>query len=132
VQAQEHVMKRLTCVTAVLLGLTSLTSPYLPAKEVVEIKIRGHFYPAPATVPITIAVEPGEDNRALTVEMDSDDFYRSSTIDLDGKNEKRLHMIEFKSLPAGEYMVRAEVRSKTQVLGTAVNELVVTGQTPER
>ena len=125
-------MKRLTCVTAVILGLTTLTSPYVPAKEIVEITIRGHFYPAPATIPITIAVEPGESNRALTVEMDSDDFYRSSTIDLDGKNEKRLHMVEFKSLPAGEYVVRAEVRSTSQVLGTAVNELVVTGQIPER
>jgi len=41
-------------------------------------------------------------------------------------------MVEFKSLPAGSYVVRAEVRSKSQVLGTAVNELVVTGQTPER
>jgi hypothetical protein len=125
-------MKRLTCVIAVILGLITLTSPYLPAKEIVEITIRGHFYPAPATVPITIAVEPGENNRALTVEMDSDDFYRSSTIDLDGKNEKRLHMVEFRSLPAGAYVVRAEVRSKSQVLGTAVNELVVTGETPER
>ena len=125
-------MKRLTCVTLVILGLTTLTSPYVPAKEVVEITIRGHFYPAPATVPITIAVEPGEDNRALTVEMDSDDFYRSSTLELDGKNEKRLHMVEFKSLPPGDYVVRAQVKSKSQVLGTAVNELVVTGQTPER
>lgn len=125
-------MKRITCVTAAMLGLATLTSPYVPAKEVVEITIRGHFYPAPATVPVVIAVEPGEDNRALTVEADSDDFYRSSTIDLDGKNEKRLHTVEFKSLPPGAYVVRAEVRSKSQVLGTAVNELVVTGQAPER
>ena len=125
-------MKRLTRVALVILGLTTLTSPYLPAKEVVEITIRGHFYPAPATVPITIAVEPGEDNRALTVEMESDDFYRSSMLELDGKNEKRLHMVEFKSLPPGAYVVRAQVKSKSQVLGTAVNELVVTGQIPER
>ena len=125
-------MKRLTCLTVVVLGLTALTSRQLPAKEIVEIRIRGHFYPAPATVPITIAVEPGDENRKLTVEADSDDFYRSSTIDLDGKNEKRLHMVEFKSLPAGDYVVKAEVRSKSQVLGTAVNQLVVTGQTPER
>ena len=125
-------MKRVTCVTAVLLGLTALTVPRSPAKEIVEIRIRGHFWPAPATVPVTIAVEPGADNRTLIVEADSDEFYRSSSIDLDGENEKRLHLVEFRSLPAGDYVVRAQVKSKSQVLGTAVNGLVVTGVTPEQ
>ena len=125
-------MKRLTCVAVAIVGLTALTSQQLPAKEIVEIRIRGRFYQAPATIPITIAVEPGADNRTLIVEADSADFYRSSAIDLDGENEKRLHLVEFRSLPAGDYVVRAQVKSKSQVLGTAVNQLVVSGTTPER
>ena len=125
-------MKRITGLTVIILGLTALTTPHSPAKEIVEIRLRGHFFPAPATIPITVAVEPGADNRSLIVEADSDDYYRSSMIELDGEREKRLHTVEFKSLPAGEYVLRAQVRSKTDVLGTAVNELVVTGITPER
>ena len=125
-------MKHFAGVTVVTLALAALSSARLPAKEIVEIRIYGHFWRAPATIPITIAVEPGTDNRALIVEADSDDFYRSSTIELDGENEKRLHLVEFKSLPAGDYVVRAQVKSKSQVLGTAVNALVVTGLTPER
>ena len=125
-------MKRFAGFTVVILALTALTAPRVPAKEIVEIRIRGHYWPAPATVPITIAVEPGANNRALIVEADSDDYYRSSSIELDGENEKRLHLVEFKSLPAGDYVVRAQVKSKSQVLGTAVNELVVTGATLER
>ena len=124
-------MKRFFGITVVILALTALTSPRLPAKEIVEIRIRGHVWSAPATVPITIAVEPAADNRALVIEADSDDYYRSSTIELDGENEKRLHLVEFKSLPVGDYVVRAEVKSKSKVLGTAVNALVVTGTTPE-
>jgi hypothetical protein len=123
---------RFTGFTVVILALTALTAPRLPAKEIVEIRIRGYYWLAPATIPITIAVEPGANNRALIVEADSDDYYRSSSIELDGENEKRLHLVEFKSLPAGDYVVRAQVKSKSQVLGTAVNELIVTGVTPER
>lgn len=125
-------MKRTIFVTALLLLIGPLGVPRAPAKQIVEIRVRGHFFAAPAYVPMTIAVEPGASNRALVVEADSDDYYRSSTIELDGENEKRLHTVELKSLPAGDYVVRAQVRSKSEVLGTAVSELVVTGMVPEQ
>ena len=120
----------ITTLGLVLLG--ALSVPQSPAKEVVEIKVHGYYFAAPATVPITIAVEPGEKNRILVVEVDSENYFRSSGVELDGEKEKRLHSLEFRSLPAGEYTLRAEVRSKTDVLGTATGGLVVTGITPER
>jgi len=40
--------------------------------------------------------------------------------------------VEFKSLPAGAYTLRAQVLSKTDVLGVATGGLVVTGMIPER
>jgi hypothetical protein len=94
--------------------------------------VHGYYFAAPATVPITIAVEPGAQNRLLVVEVDSDDYFRSSGVELDGDKEKRLHSVEFKSLPAGEYTLRAQVLSKTDVLGVATGGLVVTGMIPER
>ena len=124
-------MKRTTFVTAILLLAGPLGTPHVPAKQVVEIIVRGRFFAAPATVPITIAVEPAANNRTLVVEADSDDYYRSSSIELEGENEKRLHAVEFKSLPAGEYVLRAQVKSKSDVLGTAVQDVLVTGITPE-
>jgi hypothetical protein len=123
---------RTAIVTTGLVVLGALSVPQSPAKEIVEIKVHGYYFAAPATVPITIAVEPGEKNRILVVEVDSDDYFRSSGVELDGEKEKRLHSLEFKSLPAGEYTLRAQVRSKTDVLGTATGGLVVTGITPER
>ena len=124
-------MTRTIFVTVILLLLGPLGTPRTPAKQVVEIIVRGHFFSAPATVPVTIAVEPGADNRVLVVEADSDDYYRSSSIELDGDKEKRLHSVELRSLPAGEYVVRAQVKSKSDVLGTAVQDLVVMGLTTE-
>jgi hypothetical protein len=118
---------RTVIITTVILVLGSLSTPRSPAKELVEIKMRGYYFAAPATVPMIVAVEPAARNRMLVVEADGDDYFRSSAIELEGENEKRLHSVEFKSLPAGSYEIRARVMSKNEVLGTAVEGLVVTG-----
>lgn len=123
---------RTAILTAAFIAIGAMTAPRFPAQELVEIRVRGHYFTAPATVPITVAVEPAAQNRMLVVEADSDGYFRSSAVELAGEKEKRLHSVEFKSLPAGEYTLRAQVLSKNEVLGTAVGGLVVTGMTPER
>ena len=120
-------MRTAILVAAILVSATLLA----PAKEIVEIRVRGHYYAAPATVPVVVAVEPRAENRTLVIEADGEEYFRSSEVELDGEKEKRLHSLEFKSLPAGEYTLRAVVRSKSEVLATAVRELVVTGMPPE-
>jgi hypothetical protein len=97
------------------------------ARDVVEIRLHGRYFVEPATVRILIAVEPDADNRALRIEADGDSMYRSSDLTLSGATEKRLHSIEFRNLPAGNYMLRAEVRSAHEVRGSASQNLVVTG-----
>jgi len=95
-------------------------------RQVVEIRLRGHYYPEPATVRMTVAVEPQEKNRLLRIEADSDAMYRATEVELAGENDKRLHTVEFRNLAAGEYQLRAEVLSATGVLGQATQQLVVT------
>ena len=95
-------------------------------RQVVEIRLRGHYYPEPATVRLTVAVEPQEKNRLLRIEADSDAMYRATEVELAGENDKRLHLVEFRNLAAGEYQLRAEVLSATGVLGQATQQLVVT------
>ena len=97
------------------------------AGEVVEIRLRGHYYSEPATVLISVAVEPGERNRVLRVEADGERYFRSSDVTLSGASEKKIHTVEFKNLPAGSYMLRAEVHSSSELLGLATQELFVTG-----
>jgi hypothetical protein len=97
------------------------------AKEVVEILLRGHYYVEPATVQITVAVEPDAKNRSLRIEADGERLFRASQVALEGADAKRIHSVEFKNLPAGNYVLRAEVLSNDDVRGMAEQELVVSG-----
>ena len=120
-------MKRTTGFIAIVVGLIILAGYVGTAKDVLEIRLRGHYYAEPATVQITVSVEPDREHRALLVEADGEHYFRSSAVVLDGENEKRLHTVEFKNLPAGTYTLRAQVRSAVDVLATATQDLIVTG-----
>jgi len=97
------------------------------AAEVVEIRLRGRYFMEPATVHITVAVEPDEANRVLRIEADGDTVFRASDLSLSGATEKRMHAIQFKNLPAGTYTLRAQVMSSEKVRGMAEQELIVSG-----
>jgi hypothetical protein len=99
-------------------------------QDVVEIHLRGRYYSEPATIRLTVAVEPDERNRELIVQADGDRLFRSSQRTLEGDKGQRIHTIEFKNLPAGQYVIRAEVRSHAEVRGAA-EELLVVGDPGE-
>lgn len=116
-------------ITWTAIGIAVILAATLPAAadDLVEIRLRGHYFAEPATVQITVAVEPAENHHALVIEADGEHYFRSSALALAGEDEKRLHSVEFKNLPAGLYTLRAYVRSIDEVLATATEELVVTG-----
>ena len=118
-------MRRFRLLTTALLAMTAIRGA---ATDLVAIRVNGHYFAAPATVTITVAIEPDQANRALRVEADGDSMFRSTEVPLDGLSEKRLHTVEFKNLPAGQYEVRAEVLSATRVRATALQDLEVTGR----
>lgn len=117
-------MRRFIAWTTLTAALMTTASD---AGEVVEIRLRGRYFSEPATVQITVAIEPAKNQRALVIEADGESYFRSSSLSLAGEGEKRLHSVEFKNLPAGTYVLRAEVRSAQDVLATATQDLVVTG-----
>ena len=95
-------------------------------RQVVEIRLRGHYFPEPATVRMTVAVEPHQQNRLLRIEADGEAMYRATEVELSGETDKRLHLVEFKNLTAGSYVLRAEVLSSSAVLAQTTQELTVT------
>jgi hypothetical protein len=101
------------------------------AAAVVDIRLRGAYYSEPATVQLTVAVEPNDANRTLSIEADGEGMYTASEISLNGANEKRLHQVTFKSLVAGHYSVRVQVRSSIGVRGVATREIDVIGTRTE-
>jgi hypothetical protein len=45
-------------------------------------------------------------NRALEIVVESEEYYRGSTIPLEGARAPRFHVVHYRSLPAGVYDVR--------------------------
>lgn len=116
---------RTILLTGTLVGIISLSGA---AGEIVEIRLRGHYFSAPATVQMTVAVEPDPANRVLRIQADGDGEFHSTEVELTGETEKRLHLVEFKNLPAGNYELRAEVlATRERVRASAVHPLVVDG-----
>jgi hypothetical protein len=116
---------RQTTTLGLLILIASGGVAALRAQGVVEIRMRGRYLSEPATVEITIAVEPNAHNRVLRVEADGEQLFRCTEVQLQGAKEQRIHVVEFKNLPAGYYAVRAQVLSGADVRGTAEHELVV-------
>ena len=77
------------------------------ATEPLSIRVSPAFSFAPANLVIRTSVEPAAENRSMEVIADSAEFYRSSTIALEGDLAPKTTMFEFRSLPPGEYDVTA-------------------------
>lgn len=105
--------------------LVSTSAWSVRADHVVEIRLRGRYYTEPATVRVTVAVQPDEANRILVVQADGEQLFRSSEVSLEGDKGQRLHTVEFKNLPRGNYVLRAEVHSTAKLRGSAEQLLVV-------
>jgi hypothetical protein len=61
---------------------------------------------APTNLRVRVHVTPDDANRALEVSADSGAYYRSSRIELDGKDAPRTFTLEFQRLPGGDYEIR--------------------------
>ena len=96
-------MKARCLMVAMVLTATAVTG----AKEPLSIRVSPAFSFAPANLVIRTSVEPDAENRSMEVIADSAEFYRSSTIALEGDRAPKTTMIEFRSLPPGEYSVTA-------------------------
>jgi hypothetical protein len=85
---------------------------------------------APANLIVRTMIEADAGNRAIAIVADSQDFFRSSQIQLDGDHAPRTNTFEFRSLPPGTYQVkailigvgnepRASVRQQVRVIANA-------------
>ena len=113
--------------TALITAIVTLTGITGSAKDNIEIRLSGRYFSAPATVQMIVAVEPDAQNRTLRVEANGSKMYTASEVELAGDREQRLHTIQFKDLPVGKYMLRAQVLSTSAVRSQAEACIIVTG-----
>ena len=90
-------------------AVAMVTTTAAGANERLSMRVSPAMSFAPANLVIQTRLEPDADNRAIEVVAQSDDFYRSSSMQLDGDRAPRTVRIEFRSLPPGEYLVTAVV-----------------------
>lgn len=102
-QVYESAMR--THVFTFVLFLSSALS--LNASEPLTIVVSPRQSLAPASLMVRVYVAPDVANRALEVVADSEAYYRSSRIQLDGDDAPATSLLQFRSLPGGDYEVRA-------------------------
>ena len=66
---------------------------------------------APANLVVHATIEAERDNRAIEVIAESSEFYRSSEMSFEGQNAPRVNVFEFRTVPSGEYEIRAVLKS---------------------
>ena len=77
----------------------------LEAGERLAMRVTPAMALEPAVLTVRAMIEADADNRTLEVVAQSADFYRSSSIQLDGQSAPRLNVFEFRNLPTGMYEV---------------------------
>lgn len=107
---------------ATLLTLAGLAPA--SAAPVVELRCAPVVAMAPADLEIEITVSPNAANRAVKVETDSGDFYRSSAWTVDGENAPKRFRVVWRDLPMGDYDVVAGVFDSVKLRATAVAKVM--------
>ena len=73
--------------------------------EALQMKVSPAVQRAPAMLTVRVMVESSAQNRLLQVVAESETFYRSSEVEIDGANSSPLRVFQFRGLPTGRYEV---------------------------
>jgi hypothetical protein len=87
---------------------------------------------APADVRVRTRVVRDPDNRLLEIAADSGQFFRSSTVTLDGDSAPSVTEVAFKGLPGGEYQISVALHGSRGVRATLSRTIMVIPSVSER
>jgi hypothetical protein len=90
-----------------MMTMAVTTEPSVAAKQPLSIRVSPATAFAPANLVVRASIEPDTANRAVEIVADSDEFYRSSLVPLDGERAPRTSTLEFRGCPPGQYEVFA-------------------------
>jgi hypothetical protein len=93
-----------------LVGVLLVTAVPAKAGERLTIRVSPAMSFAPANLVVQATIEAHKDNRSIEVIAESSDFYRRSEVTLEGLHAPRVSVFEFRSLPSGDYEVRARLK----------------------
>jgi len=79
------------------------------ATESISIRVSPAVAFAPAELVIRATIAPDASNRAVHIVAESDEFYRSSELQVEGDLAAKTTTVQFHAVPPGEYEVTAAV-----------------------
>ena len=97
----------------------------LSASDLFAIAVSPRQSFAPANLVVRVHMTPDVANRALEVVAESEEYYRSSRIQLDGDGAPATSLLDFRSLPGGHYDVRAILIDSTGHRRASAREHVI-------
>lgn len=124
-----HTFSRLTLCASSFAAIVGL-SPVSASSGSIDLRVRPLVARAPASVQAVIQVPPSPDNRLLRVTLDSENFYRSSDVQLDGDRAPVQHLLVWRDVTAGTYDVIVELYDNMNRKQTARRQLFVVGFEP--
>lgn len=108
----------------ILVFLLGLAGRGLDAGERLTMVVTPARSIAPSTIRVRVRVEPAASNRVLNIVADSSDYYRSSEIQLDGERAPRTLVVQFPSLPGGDYVVHSTLIDENGRLSASATEAI--------
>ncbi len=93
-----------------VLTLWSLAVTPVGAGDRVAVRVSPRMAFAPADLNVLATIEAHPDNRVMEIVAESDDFFRSSEIPLEGEHAAKATFVRFLGLPSGSYVIRVVVR----------------------
>lgn len=96
-------------VATLLFVCASLTGAVMPLDggQPLNVRVTPAMAPEPAIVRVTAIVEADDRNRTLEIAASSDTYFRSSQVQLEGRDARRVYDFEFRDVPHGRYEVTA-------------------------
>ena len=98
--------RRLTRTELAIAFAALLAAPTLAGGQL-DIRVRPSFSTEPATLALDVMVEKHSANRAVQIVIDSEGYYRSSLVQLDGDYAPRVISTRYSDVPAGSYEIQA-------------------------
>jgi hypothetical protein len=97
--------------------------------EPLTIRVSPMISMEPGLVEVMVRIAANPDNRRLSVEVDGGEYYRSSTMQLDGDGEPITRVIAYRSIPSGMYTVTVTLKNRQGRCTTADHQFRVLSRT---
>jgi hypothetical protein len=128
-QFHQKNMKTISSILTAFACCAALIHPaaVMAGQDEVTVRLPSIVTRLSSAIRATVWIPRDADNRLLRVTLDSERFYRSSDVPLEGNQAPQSHTLEWHALPPGEYEVTFQLVGTSRVRQVVRRQLQVIG-----